>query len=459
LAINLGVLILAAGQGKRMRSAKPKVLHHLAGRPLLEHVLMAAESLAPERVVVVYGHGGQQVPETFGQRSVQWVEQAEQRGTGHAVREALPALRPVDRVLILYGDVPLIEPATLRALLAEAGTTPIALLTVELADPAGYGRVERSTRGAVQRIVEDRDAAAAQRKLREVNTGIMVVERPSLERWIGGIEADNAQGEYYLTDIIGRAVAEGVEVQTLVTDDPDAVLGVNDRAQLAYLERIVQRSEAQRLLLAGVSLRDPARFDLRGTLQTGSDVEIDINVVLEGEVFLGDGVHVGANCVIRDSRLEAGASVLENCVIEGAVVGPGSRVGPFARIRPDTRLDSTVRIGNFVEIKKSFVGRGSKINHLSYLGDATVGTGVNIGAGTITCNYDGANKHRTVIGDNAFIGSNTQLVAPVEVGAGATIGAGSVITRDAPDGELTLSRAKQTTIAGWERPVKRTQKD
>ncbi len=442
-----------------MRSARPKVLHSLAGRPLLEHVLVAAEDLAPERMVVVYGHGGQQVPQSFPERAIHWVEQAEQRGTGHAVRQALPALQPVDQVLVLYGDVPLISPVTLRALIGEASSTRMVLLTVELADPTGYGRIVRSAAGDVQRIVEHKDASVEERKLHEVNTGIMVVERASLERWVGRIEAINAQGEYYLTDIIQLAVAEGVQVGALESQDPDAVLGVNDRVQLAHLERVLQQSLARRLLLAGVSLRDPARFDLRGKLQAGMDVEIDINVLIEGNVFLGDGVRIGANCVLRDSRLEAGTLVRENCVIERAVIGPDSRIGPFARIRPDTHLDSAVHVGNFVEVKKSRIGRGSKINHLSYLGDATVGSRVNIGAGTITCNYDGANKHQTLIGDDAFIGSDTQLVAPVQVGAGATIGAGSTITRDAPGGELTLSRAKQTTVPGWNRPRKGKQGD
>lgn len=452
--MNLGVVILAAGQGTRMKSDRPKVLHPLADRPLLGHVIDTARSLEAARVAVVYGHGGRQVPEAFPEAPVEWVEQARQLGTGHAVERALPAMAGMERVLVLYGDVPLTSRETLHALLQAAETTPLALLTVDLPDPAGYGRIVRDDRNRITRIVEHKDASPEQLAIREINTGILVADGPSLERWIARLENDNAQGEFYLTDIVALAVAEGVGVSSAQPADPHEVMGVNDRLQLAELERWHQRRQAERLMREGVTLRDPARFDLRGTLQAGRDVEIDVNVLIGGDVILGDGVRIGANTVIRNSRIGAGVQIFENCVIEDAVVGEASRIGPFSRLRPETLLADHVHVGNFVEIKKSEVAGGSKINHLSYVGDTTIGRFVNIGAGTITCNYDGAHKHRTVIGDHAFIGSDTQLVAPVEVGAGATIGAGSTITRDTPEGGLTLSRAKQVSIPGWQRPTK-----
>jgi bifunctional UDP-N-acetylglucosamine pyrophosphorylase/glucosamine-1-phosphate N-acetyltransferase len=454
--MKLGVVILAAGRGTRMRSARPKVLHTLGGRPLLAHVLATARALRPARIAVVYGHGGDQVPEAFaGESDLAWIEQAEQLGTGHAVQQALSAVEDTDRVLILFGDVPLITPATLTDLIAVAADAPLALLTLELPDPTGYGRIVRAGDGTVERIVEQRDAGPAERAIREVNSGIMAVEHSRLVSWIERLENDNTQKEYYLTDIVASAVADGATVQTVSVPDAEEVMGINDRAQLARLERRFQRRQAEQLMLGGVTLSDPDRFDLRGSLTFGEDVEIDLNVLLEGEVVLGDGVRVGAHSVIRNCRIAAGTEIREHCVIENADIGPKCMIGPFARIRPGTELAAAVQIGNFVEIKKSQVGGGSKINHLSYIGDSTVGADVNIGAGTITCNYDGANKHRTVIGDRAFIGSDTQLVAPVTVGAGATIGAGSTITSDAPPEMLTLSRNKQVTLKGWQRPEKK----
>jgi bifunctional UDP-N-acetylglucosamine pyrophosphorylase/glucosamine-1-phosphate N-acetyltransferase len=452
--MKLGVVILAAGQGTRMRSSLPKVLHTLAGRPLLQHVISTAKALDPEQILVVYGHGGEQVPAVFAEQDLTWVEQAEQLGTGHAVEQALPALQDVERVLVLYGDVPLTEVATLSGLIGAAADTDLALLTVELQNPTGYGRIVRAENGSIQRIVEQKDATQEELAIREINTGILIVDRSRLQQWIGQLENDNAQGEFYLTDIVETAVREGVEVHSAQPAVFDEVKGVNDKLQLAELERYYQQRQAEQLMRQGVSLRDPARFDLRGSLSVGQDVEIDINVLLEGEVSLGDGVRIGANTVIRNSSIEAHTQILENCVIEEATIGRECQIGPFTRIRPDTVLAGNVRLGNFVEIKKSQVGEGSKVNHLSYVGDASVGKSVNIGAGTITCNYDGANKHKTVIGDNAFIGSDTQLIAPVEGGAGATIGAGSTITQDAPPETLSLSRAKQMSLKGWRRPVK-----
>jgi bifunctional UDP-N-acetylglucosamine pyrophosphorylase/glucosamine-1-phosphate N-acetyltransferase len=451
--MRLGIVILAAGQGTRMKSVLPKVLHRLAGRPLLAHVLDTAAALDPVRVVVVYGHGGERVPAVFAQRDdVVWAEQTPQLGTGHALQQAQPHLAGCDRVLVLYGDVPLVEPDTLRALLFRP--EPVALLTVRLPDPTGYGRIVRDPAGTVRRIVEQKDASEAERAIDEVNTGIMALDGARLPGWLGRLENANAQGEYYLTDVVGLAVGDGLPVEAVVAPNPLEVAGINDRAQLAQLERAWQRRAADRLMRAGVTLADPARFDLRGTLRHGRDVVIDVNVIVEGDVRLGDDVSIGANTVLRDVEVGNGVQILENCVIESAYLGPDSRIGPFSRIRPGTHLDGHAHIGNFVEIKKSEVGLGSKVNHLTYVGDTTIGRDVNVGAGTITCNYDGANKHRTVIGDRAFIGSNAALVAPVTVGEGATIGAGSTITRDAPAEALTVARARQATLPGWKRPVK-----
>ncbi len=452
--MKLGIIILAAGQGTRMRSTRPKVLHELAGRPLLGHVIDTARQLQPDRIVVVYGHGGQQVRERLADAPVDWVEQAEQLGTGHAVAQAMPSIQGLDRVLVLYGDVPLIRAETLRHLL-DTSTGKLGVLTAELDDPTGYGRIVRNDQRQVQCIVEHKDANPEQLAIAEINSGIMCLDVPRLHDWLARIGNDNAQGEHYLTDVVGLAVADGLEVEGVVIADEAEILGVNDRVQLADLERRYQRRSAEALMRAGVSLRDPARFDLRGSLQTGQDCTIDINVLIEGEVVLGDEVQIGANTVLRDCHIGDGVTILENCVIEQAQVGRDCRIGPFSRLRPGAELVADNHVGNFVEIKNARVEQGSKINHLSYIGDSQIGSRVNIGAVTITCNYDGANKHQTRIGDHAFIGSNTALVAPVVIGAGATIGAGSVISKDAPDDQLTLTRAKQQSIQGWKRPQKK----
>ncbi len=458
----LDVVILAAGKGSRMLSSLPKVLHRLAGQPLLQHVLDSACRLAPHKISVVYGHGGDSVPQAV-QASVPqaipapgilWVRQEPQLGTGHAVQQAAPQLDDGGLTLILYGDVPLIRPATLQALIDAAGQDGAALLTVELPDPAGYGRIVRDAQGRVIAIIEHKDADEAQRAIREINTGVMALPTVRLKSWLQRLSNDNAQGEYYLTDVIAFAVAEGMTVNTCQPRHHWEVLGVNSPAQLVHLERLYQHEQAHELLEQGVRLADPKRFDVRGTLVCGRDVEIDIDCIFEGSVTLGDAVSVGAHCILRDVTVAAGTRIAPFSLIEQAEVGADCRIGPFARIRPGTQLARDAHVGNFVEIKNSQVGAGSKINHLSYVGDSTVGGKVNVGAGTITCNYDGAHKHRTVIGDGAFIGSGTQLVAPVTVGENATIGAGSTITKDAPQQQLTLSRAKQTSISGWKRPVK-----
>jgi len=451
----LSVIILAAGKGKRMYSGLPKVLHPLGGRPLLAHVIDVAQGLHAHETQVVHGHGGGLLVERLSHLPVTWVEQEPQLGTGHAVSQAMPGVSDGDTVLVLYGDVPLLNPDTLKRLVDLAGPDSLALVTVDLENPAGYGRVLRGDDGSVTGVVEDKDADQEQLAIREVNTGILAAPARSLRQWLSVLDNDNAQGEYYLTDVVGLAVSQGLRVHTVHPASVVEVMGINNRVQLAELERSYQRQQAERLMLAGVTLMDPARLDIRGEVSVGRDVTIDVNVILEARVVIGDGVSIGPNSLIRNAELGAGSQVLANCVIEDAVVGPRSRIGPFSRLRPDTRLGEQVHVGNFVEIKKSRVDFGAKINHLSYVGDSEVGRHVNIGAGTITCNYDGANKHKTTIGDDAFIGSNTQLVAPVSVGAGATIGAGSTITRDAPAGELTLSRAPQTTRQGWQRPQKK----
>ena len=451
----LEIVILAAGQGKRMYSDTPKVLHQLAGRPLLAHVLESARTLKPAAVHVVYGHGGERVRAAFAQAGVNWARQAEQKGTGHAVAQATPAVSDQATVLVLYGDVPLIRSQTLQELLQAAGSGSLALLTAELEQPAGYGRIIRDKAGQVARIVESKDATPAEAAVPEVNTGFLAAPADKLKKWLAGLRNHNAQGEYYLTDIIAMAVADGVPIATRSPQDISEILGVNSKQELAQLERVYQNQQAQQLMEQGVTLRDPARFDVRGELRCGRDVVIDVNVVFEGKVVLGDGVHIGPNNVIRDTTVGERTQILPNCVIEESAIGRECRIGPFTRLRPGAQIADRVHLGNFVEVKKSKVGIGSKINHLSYVGDTTVGKDVNIGAGTIVCNYDGANKHPTSIGDNAFIGSNTALVAPVNVGAGATIGAGSVITKEAPAGELTLTRAPQVTKPGWKRPVKK----
>jgi bifunctional UDP-N-acetylglucosamine pyrophosphorylase/glucosamine-1-phosphate N-acetyltransferase len=452
------VIILAAGQGKRMRSDLPKVLHPLAGRPLLAHVLGSAGKLKPREVRVVHGHAGERVREAFAAEKVTWVPQPEQRGTGHAVKLALPGIPAGDVALILYGDVPLVQPATLRKLVAKAKSGKLAVLTAELDDPTGYGRIIRGDAGRggrVLAIVEDKDATARQRAIREVNTGLMACPAGALAKMVGRLKANNAQREYYLTDIVGFAAKDGLPVVAVVAESADEVLGVNDKVQLAEAGRILRRRAARALMEAGVTLVDPERIDVHGTLTCGRDVVIHPNVLFEGDVRLGDGVLVEAFSRIRNANVGAGTIIHTHCVIEAGEIGADCEIGPYARMRPGVELVGDVKLGNFVEVKKSVIGLGSKVNHLTYIGDTTIGEKVNVGAGTITCNYDGANKHRTVIGDGAFIGSGVELVAPVEIGAGATIGAGSTITKDAPPGQLTLARGKQATIPGWKRPVKK----
>lgn len=452
----LEIVILAAGQGKRMYSDMPKVLHTLGGRALLAHVLASAYALNPSVVHVVYGHGGERVREAFPETKINWVRQAEQKGTGHAVAQAMPGVAEAARVLVLYGDVPLIRSDTLAELLAAAGPDGLALLTAVLDDPGSYGRIVRESTGRVIKIVESKDATDAERTVREINTGFLAAPATRLKVWLARLRNQNTQGEYYLTDIISMAAVEKVTIATRAPQNISEILGVNSRQELAHLERLYQNRRAQQLMEQGVTLRDPARFDVRGELLCGRDVVIDINVVFEGKVVLGDRVHIGPNNVIRDCSIGDGTTVLANCVMEESTIGRDCRLGPFTRLRPGAQIADRVHLGNFVEIKKSEVGAGAKINHLSYVGDTVVGKDVNIGAGTIVCNYDGVNKHRTVIGDKAFIGSNTALVAPVTVGAGATIGAGSVITKEVPAGELTLTRSPQITKSGWKRPVKKT---
>ncbi len=452
----LSVVILAAGQGKRMKSDLPKVLQPLAGKPLLAHVLDAAAGLEAAATYVVYGHGGEQVLEAFHDRDdVQWVQQAEQHGTGHAVGQAMPSIPDDHLVLVLYGDVPLVRLETLARLVAEAGRSEVSLLSVLLPDPTGYGRIVRDGAGNVVRIVEHKDANSKERAIHESNTGLMCVPADKLRQWLAALGNDNAQGEYYLTDVIVAAVRSGTKVHAVVAPTATEVLGVNDRLQLAELEAAYRRRRATELMLAGATIVDPARFDARGPVGIGRDVYLDVNVVLEGRVILGNRVRIGPNVVIRDSEIGDDTVVHPNCVIERARVGAHCSVGPYARLRPGAELASEVHIGNFVEVKNSVIGAGSKANHLTYLGDATVGEKVNVGAGTITCNYDGANKWRTEIGDGAFIGSGAMLVAPVKIGAASTVGAGSTITRDTPDGQLTLERSKQVSVESWKRPEKK----
>src|SRR5215468_2197495 len=435
-----------------MHSDLPKVLHRLAGRPLLAHVLDCARALAPAQIAVVYGHGGEAVREAIGDETLAWVKQAPQLGTGHALQQALPALADSPRTLVLYGDVPLIRPETLRAL-AAADADGVAMLTVEFDDPTGYGRVLREG-GAVKRIVEEKDATPAERAIREVNTGVMVLPTKHLTRWLSRLRDDNAQREYYLTDVIALAAEEGVPVRALQPSAEWETLGVNSKRQLAELERVHRQLAAERLLDAGVALADPARIDVRGTLECGRDVSIDVNCIFEGNVTLGNGVRVGAHCLIKDTSIGEATHVLPFSCLEDARVGARCRVGPYARIRPGTTLSDEVHIGNFVEVKASSFGARSKANHLSYLGDSTVGQDVNLGAGTITCNYDGATKHRTVIEDDVHVGSDTQLVAPVTIGRGATVGAGTTVWKDVPPETLVLNQKTQTARSGWKRPKK-----
>ena len=450
----MNIVILAAGQGKRMHSNLPKVLHPIAGKALVAHVIDTARSLAPQTLCLVYGHGGDAVRTTLAAPDLAWALQEPQLGTGHAVQQALPHLKDGGTTLVLYGDVPLIQAETLKRLL-QAAQDALAILTVELADPSGYGRIVRNAKGEVVRIVEQKDSTPEERAIREINTGIMAMPTARLGEWLGRLSNDNAQKEYYLTDIVGMAVADGLPIHTANPKHAWEVLGVNSKVQLAELERVAQRNAAEQLMEGGVRLADPARFDVRGELVCGRDVFIDVNCVFEGKVVLDEAVEVGPNCVLRNARIGAGTKLAAYTHIEDAVVGPDGRIGPFARLRPGAELAEDVHVGNFVEIKKSTIAAHSKANHLAYIGDATIGSRVNVGAGTITCNYDGANKHRTVIEDDAFIGSDTQLVAPVTVGRGATLGAGTTLTKDAPPDSLTISRAKQVSISGWKRPVKK----
>jgi bifunctional UDP-N-acetylglucosamine pyrophosphorylase/glucosamine-1-phosphate N-acetyltransferase len=452
--VKFEVVILAAGQGTRMRSALPKVLHPLAGKALLQHVIDTARGLDAAAIHTVIGHGAEQVQERLRQLPTHWVLQQQQLGTGHAVAQAMPAVNDDSVVLVLYGDVPLVRPETLQKLLAAVDAGQLALLTVELADPTGYGRILRDGQGRITAIVEHKDASAQQRAVREINTGILAAPARLLKQWLPQLSADNAQGEYYLTDIVGLAVRQGVAVIAQQPQFVWEVQGVNPREQLSELERCHQRSDATALMSAGATLADPARIDVRGNLRTGRDVFIDINCVFEGDVTLGDNVRIGPNCVIRNARIADDAEIDSHSVIEDAVIGAAAHVGPFARLRPGTELAARARVGNFVEAKKTFIGEGSKVNHLTYVGDCTIGRNANIGAGTITCNYDGVNKFKTEIGDGAFVGSNSTLVAPVSIGRDAFVGAGSTVTSAVGDAQLAVGRGRQRNIDGWQRPKK-----
>src|SRR5687768_12031119 len=450
----LSIVILAAGQGKRMKSDLPKVLQPLAGAPIRSHVIEAAKGLKADTIHVVYGHGGEQVRQALAAEPVNWVLQAQQLGTGHAVAQAMPAIPDDHDVLILYGDVPLVRQPTLQTLLEQCTGKAIGLLTVVLADPTGYGRVVRDNASNVVRIVEQKDANTKERAIGEINTGLMAVPAASLRKWLADLKNDNSQGEYYLTDIIVMAVRAGMKVNAVIAPTEMEVLGVNDKVQLAQLEGALRAERARELMINGATLADPARIDIRGKVTVGRDVFIDVNAVLVGNVELGDRVRIGPNCYLKDCRVEADTQIHPNCVVDRATIGPRNVIGPFARIRPESVLHGDVHIGNFVEVKKSEIGAGSKANHLTYLGDATVGSNVNVGAGTVTVNYDGVNKHRTEIGDGAFVGSGSMLIAPVSVGRDATIGAGSTITKPAPAGKLTVERSRQVTVENWKRPEK-----
>ncbi len=452
--MGLSIIILAAGQGTRMRSDLPKVLQPLAGKPLLSHVLDCSKALKANDICIVYGHGAEAVQATYANETLRWALQAEQLGTGHAMQQAMPGTPDDNRVLVLFGDVPLLMPGTLSVLLGETPTDDMAVLTVDMDNPKGYGRIIRES-GSVSCIVEEKDAGPDEKAVKEINTGVLLCPAAKLKRWLENLSNDNAQGEYYLTDVIAMAVNDNVTVHGIKASSPVEVMGINDKKQLAEAERALQARLVDELMGAGVGFADPARVDIRGKLTCGKDVFIDVNAVFEGEVELGDGVTIESNNLIRDSRIGAGTVVHSNCHIESSSTGNNCEIGPFARMRPGAQLANNVKVGNFVEIKKSTVDDGSKVNHLTYIGDAEIGKGVNIGAGTITCNYDGANKHKTRINDGAFIGSGVELVAPVEIGKNATIGAGSTITKDTPDDQLTLERAKQMTVRGWKKPVKK----
>jgi len=437
-----------------MYSDKPKVLHQLAGKSLLEHVHHTASLMESRGIHVVYGNGGDQVKDQLSHLSVDWVEQAEQLGTGHAVKQALPNIPDKDLVLVLYGDVPLITKETLADLVSAAEETTFSLLTTFVEDPRGYGRIVRNENDGVSGIVEEKDASNDEKKIREINTGMMVANGKALKQWVEKLEDNNAQSEFYLTDIIEMAVNDGIKVNTVQPHSEVEIRGVNDRAQLSELERYYQLIQAHQLMRRGITIMDPVRFDLRGDLEIDSDCYIDINVILEGRLKIGSGVRIGANCIIKDCVIDDNVEILPNSVIENSVIGKGCRIGPFARIRPESVLNENVHVGNFVEIKKSVVGNGSKVNHLSYIGDSEIGIDTNVGAGVITCNYDGAIKHKTIIGDNVFIGSDVQLVAPVSVSSGATIAAGTTVTKDVAENELALSRTPQKSMSDWKRPKK-----
>lgn len=452
--MSLTIIILAAGQGKRMQSRLPKVLHKLADKSLLEHVVNAAQSLNPQNIYVVYGHAGDQVRNQLTHLETNWVEQKQQLGTGHAVAQAIPLIDDNAQVLILVGDAPLITPTTLQHLIQQTPKDSVGMVTINMPNPTGLGRIVRDQAGKVIAIVEEKDATPTQKQIQEINSGIIVAPANKLKNWLTNLKNNNHQNEYYLTDIVAMAVADKINITTTNANSPEEVQGINDRVQLAQLERYYQRKRAEQLMLNGVTLLDPKRLDIRGELDCAPDVTIDINVIIEGKVTIGSGSHIGPNTILRDVTIGENVVIKSNSVIEEATIANDCTIGPFARIRPGTQLANEVHVGNFVEIKNSEVAAKSKINHLSYVGDATIGQGVNIGAGTITCNYDGANKHRTIIEDEAFIGSNTALVAPITVGKRATIGAGSTLNRDAPADTLTLSRAEARTVSGWKRPTK-----
>jgi len=452
--MSLSVVILAAGKGTRMCSRLPKVLHKIADKPMVQHVIDTVKGIGSENIHLIYGHGGDILKQNIVETGLNWIEQTEQLGTGHAMQIAAPHFNVDEKILMVYGDVPLLSQKTLQKLIAIQPDNGIGLLTIELSDPTGYGRIERNN-GHVIGIVEQKDADLEQLAINEVNTGILVANANDLNRWLPALSNDNAAGEYYITDIIKMAYQEGAVIETVQPENAFEVEGVNNRFQLANLERAYQLQKANELLLSGVMLRDPNRFDLRGQLTCGQDVDIDINVIIEGKVTLADGVKVGANCILKNCSIAENAEIKANSIIEGAVIGEGAGIGPFARIRPETVIKKEVHIGNFVEVKKSTLGEGTKCGHLSYIGDSVVGSGVNVGAGVITCNYDGANKHQTIIGDDVFVGSDCQLVAPVTIGNGATTAAGTTVVSNVPDNALCVSRTKQRNIENWKRPVKK----
>ena len=450
----LSVVILAAGKGTRMYSDLPKVLHRIAGKPMVKHVIDTVKHLNARQINLIYGHGADLLKERLADEPVNWVFQAEQLGTGHAMQQAAPFFADDENIMMLYGDTPLIQQSTLERLIAQKPENGIALLTVKLENPTGYGRIIREN-GSVVAIVEQKDASAEQLKIQEINTGVMVASGASFKKWLGNLNNNNAQGEYYITDVIAMANEDGFQVQAVQADEFMEVEGVNNRLQLAALERFYQKKQAEKLLLAGVTLIDPSRFDVRGTVEHGKDVSIDVNVILEGNVKLGNNVKIGAGCVLKNVTVGDNVEIKPYSVLEDAVIGEKSAIGPFSRLRPGTQLAEGAHVGNFVEIKNAQVGKGSKVNHLTYVGDAEVGSNVNIGAGVITCNYDGANKFKTIIGDDVFVGSDSQLVAPVEIANGATIGAGSTITKNVAEGELVITRVAQKHIQGWQRPTKK----